>query len=330
VNINLLLSLSILLLILTGCSTPTSLPPVMQVQNTAAPTPEPPPAEPFRIIGYVSYGDVVAAIPFDRLTHINYAFLIPNSDGTFQPLINAWKLKDLVAQAHANDVKVLISVGGWGWDAQFEQVAASEEARATFVDEVMKIVDEYQLDGVDMDWEYPGPEPSSAQNNVLLMKELYDRLKPQGKLLTAAVAAHGSNSDGTLDEVFELVDFLNLMAYDGDGHASMDYAVQSLDYWSARGLPQQKMVLGVPFYSRPGEISYRKLVDADPAAAQQDEMDYFGRLNFYNGIPSIKAKTELALERASGIMIWTLAMDTFDDETSLLSAIYHTAYPAQP
>jgi chitinase len=49
----------------------------------------------------------------------------------FQPLINAWKLKDLVAQAHAKDVKVLISVGGWGWNAQFEQVAASEEARAT-------------------------------------------------------------------------------------------------------------------------------------------------------------------------------------------------------
>jgi chitinase len=134
-----------------------------------------------------------------------------------------------------------------------------------------------------MEWTWIGniPDPSSdsAENNVLLMRELYDRLKPQDKLLTAAVAAHGSNSDGTLDEVLELVDFLNLMAYDGEGHASMDYAIQSLDYWSGRGLPKEKMVLGVPFYSRPGEISYRKLVEADPAAAQQDEMDYYGRMN---------------------------------------------------
>jgi chitinase len=332
VKLNKILLLIAFVFILAGCAAPAAPVQLPTATDEPAPTatPEPPPSEPFRIIGYVSYGDVVAAIPFDKLTHINYAFLIPNDDGTFQPLINAWKLTDLVTQAHANGVKVLISVGGWGWDAQFEKVAASAEARAVFVREVMAIVDQYQLDGVDMDWEYPGPEPESAENNVLLMRELYAVLQPQGKLLTSAVVAHGSTGDGVLDEVFELVDFLNLMAYDGSGHAEMDYAVQSLDYWSRRGLPQEKTVLGVPFYSRPGEISYRKLVEADPTATQRDEIDYFGRINTYNGIPSMRAKTELALERASGIMIWTLAMDTFDDETSLLTAIYQTVYPSQP
>jgi chitinase len=324
-----LLPFILILLILVGCAAPAQ-PTTSPESPTGTAKPEPIPTEPFRIIGYVSYGDVVAAIPFEKLTHINYAFLIPNNDGTFQPLINAWKLKDLVNQAHGNEVKVLISVGGWGWDAQFETVAASAETRDVFVREVMKIVAEYNLDGVDMDWEYPGPEPESAENNVLLMRALYDELKPQDKLLTAAVVAGGSTGDGVLDEIFDLVDFLNLMAYDGSGHASMEYAIQSLNYWSERGLPPEKTVLGVPFYSRPSEISYRKLVEADPTATQRDEIDYYGRLNTYNGIPSMIAKTQLALERASGIMIWTLTMDTFDDETSLLTAIYQTANPSQP
>ncbi|HSV85031.1 MAG TPA: glycosyl hydrolase family 18 protein [Levilinea sp.] len=328
------LILAILLLALAGCAAPPAAvseqPPPDQPAAQATATMEPVQTEPFRIIGYFSYGDIVATVPFDKLTHINYAFLIPNDDGTFQPLINSWKLHDLVEQAHAHGVKVLISVGGWGWDAQFEKAAASAETRAVFVREVMSIVAAYNLDGVDMDWEYPGPEQESAENNVLLMRALYDELQPQGKLLTAAVVAYGAAGDGVLHEVFELVDFLNLMAYDGPQHATMEYAVQSLDYWSGRGLPQEKLVLGVPFYSRPGGISYRKLVEADPAAAQQDELDYFGQLNRYNGIPTMRAKTKLAIERASGVMIWTLAMDTFDEETSLLAAIYQTAYPAQP
>jgi GH18 family chitinase len=330
------LLLAILLLALAGCAAPA--PPAMVAKqptpDPAAPqataTPEAAQTQPFRIIGYFSYGDVVAAVPFDKLTHINYAFLIPNEDGTFQPLINSWKLHDLVEQAHAHGVKVLISVGGWGWDAQFETMAASAESRAVFVREVMSIVAEYNLDGVDMDWEYPGPEPASAENNLLLMRALYHELQAQGKLLTAAVVAYGPTGDGVLDEVFELVDFLNLMAYDGPQHATLEYAVQSLDYWSGRGLPPEKLVLGVPFYSRPGGISYRRLVEADPAAAQRDEMDFFGQINRYNGIPTMRAKTRLAMERASGIMIWTLAMDTFDDETSLLNAIYQTANPARP
>jgi GH18 family chitinase len=117
------------------------------------------------------------------------------------------------------------------------------------------------------------------------------------------------------------MDFVNLMAYDGDGHGSMTQAEQSLDYWTARGLPAAKMVLGVPFYSRPSEISYSKIVEQDPAAAQADSIDYFGTENVYNGIPTMQAKTRLAMQRASGVMFWTLDHDA-QGELSLLTAIY--------
>ncbi len=321
--------------LLTGCAAPST----SQAQSKAVPTmtsspaptpaptptPEPPP---FRIVGYVGYGDVLELIPFDRLTHINYAFLIPNADGTFQDMPNAWKLKDISTSAHAQGVKVLISVGGWGWDDQFEQMAAVPATRQVFVDGLRDFVAEYDLDGVDIDWEYPGPATASAENFVTLMGQLREMLAPQGKLLTAAVAASGSNGAGIRPEVFDLVDFLNIMAYDGPGvnHSSYEYALEALTYWSERGLPPEKTVLGVPFYSRPGEAAYKKLVQVDPAAANSDQWVYNGQMNYYNGLQTMRKKTELAMQRASGIMIWTVAYDA-GGEDSLLTAIYQTAHP---
>jgi GH18 family chitinase len=275
----------------------------------------------FRIIGYVTDGGVTASEDqVAALTHLNYAFALPQPDGTLLDLANPWKLDAYVQTAHAHGVKVLISVGGWGWDAEFEQLAATPESRGRFVEAVTGLVTEHGLDGADIDWEYPDPGASSTAFSEL-MSELRAALPPDA-LLTAAVAALGRNADGVADDVFEQVDFLNLMAYDGGGpqHAPLSYAEETLAYWSARGLPADQSVLGVPFYSRPAEVSYRDLVDADPDAALADEIDFHSVPVNYNGPATIGLKTRLAMERASGLMIWTVTDDT-SDETSLLRAI---------
>ena len=104
---------------------------------------------------------------------------------------NGWKLKQIVGTAHQHDVRVSISVGGWGWDAQFEEMAANPESRSAFVQNLKAFVDEYQLDGADIDWEYPDPGQSS-QNFLALIKEL--RVAMPDKLLTTAVVAYGDNN----------------------------------------------------------------------------------------------------------------------------------------
>jgi len=282
----------------------------------------------FRIVGYV--GDVdgtVDQIQFGKLTHINYAFLTPNADGSTAELANPSKLDEIVACAHAAGVKVLISVGGWGWDTQFENFTPDPVVRATFVRRLAEFVVAHSLDGVDIDWEYPDPGASAA-HYLALMKELRMAL-PRPALLTAAVVAQGPTGEGILPDVFPLVDFVNVMAYDGPGpsHSPFSYAEESLAYWSGRGLPKDKMVLGVPFYSRPVEVPYRKLVATSAAAPNADQLDYLGTTVNYNGIATIKAKTELAMSRASGIMAWSLAQDT-TDATSLLAAIDDTVRAA--
>jgi GH18 family chitinase len=196
----------ILLALVAGCDRGAPSTPVASVEHTptaqpVAPSPTPELAVPaFRIVGYVTDGGIVASPEqIARLTHINYAFALPKADGTLLGPANKWKLEQYVDTAHAQGVKVLISVGGWGYDPQFEQLAAAPETRATFVAEVMRLVDDYNLDGADIDWEYPDAGESS-RNFTTLMNELRAELDARGKLLTAAVVALGPTAEGVAAE----------------------------------------------------------------------------------------------------------------------------------
>ena len=284
-----------------------------------SPSPSPPS---FIILAYATDGIFANIIPYDKLTHINYSFLTPKADGTFIPINNGWKLKQIVKDARQHNVKVSISVGGWGWDAQFEELASDPETRSAFVRNLKSFVEEYGLDGVDMDWEYPDLGPSS-QNFLALIREL--RTAMPDKLLTTAVVSYGDdNGLGVPDESFELFDFVNIMTYDGPDHATMEQFERGLSYWSERGLPKEKIVMGAPFYGDPN-LPYYKIVEADPRAAQADTFDYYGTAYHYNGIPTIQAKTRIAMEKAGGMMFWALDHDS-QGELSLVNAIYEAVH----
>ncbi|MBP2477856.1 GH18 family chitinase [Crossiella equi] len=281
----------------------------------------------FRSVGYQpSWSGNVNSIQYRKLTHINYAFALPNANGTLQAIPDPNKLRSLVSQGHANGVKVSLAIGGWndGNDSAFEALARSANTRATFVNAVVNTINQYSLDGVDIDWEYPDPG-ASGTNFTALMRELSAALKPKGKLLTAAVVSGGNTANGVQPAVFGVVDFLNIMAYDGGSpHAGYQWSIDSLNGWKARGLPKEKAVLGVPFYSRPNYLTYSQIVAMDPANAQKDCIQASGAQQCYNGIPTIKRKTQWAKANAGGIMNWELSQDT-TGATSLVSAIFDAA-----
>jgi chitinase len=300
---------------LISCAAPTATP-----APTMTPTPAPPP---FRIVAYATEGIVEALIPYDKLTHINYSFLTPKDDGTFNTISNGWKLDNIVKNGHQQNVKVLISVGGWGWDKEFETVAADPTLRMEFVKNLKAFVELHQLDGVDIDWEYPDPGQSSL-NFLALIRDI--RTAMPDKLISAAVVAYGdSHGLGIPPETFEYMDYVVVMAYSGKDHGTMDQFNKGVAYWNARGLPQNKLVIGLPFYSEPGGVSFAKLVKNDPASAQSDTSKYLGATEYYNGIPTIQIKTRFALEHAGGVAFWTLDMDA-QGELSLVNAIYQTVH----
>lgn len=270
----------------------------------------------FKVIGYLpDWGDV-NSVQYSKLTHINYAFVLPNTNGSLA-IGNPAVLSAMVTAAHKNSVKALAAIGGGDGSANFVVLAANAQVRTTFVNAVMAMVAAYNLDGVDIDWEYPVKNVSDA-NYANLMQELSTALHAKGKLLSTAVT--GSYGDYILPRVFGYIDFMNIMAYDEApvDHSTLDIATRSLAHWIGLGLSPAKAILGVPFYGRSVDnaLTYADLI-SQGANPNNDNFNGFG----YNGKVTISNKAQLVInQNAGGMMIWQLAGDA-TGTNSLLSVI---------
>ncbi len=293
-----------------------------------------PPAK--KVVAYVpNWVDLEAfskTISYDKLTHINIAFENP-VDESGKLSFNKGNTT-LIAKAHARKVKVLVSIGGGSASSDetmrnryFDLIRDGK--RAGFVNKIVAYVTRHGLDGVDVDLE----GPAINGNYGKFIRDLSDALKPRKLLLTAALS-EGYGGDKVPDSVFKQYDFLNIMAYDATGywdpdrpgqHSSLPFAKSCVKYWVGRGLPKAKAVLGVPFYGYGfGEAfnkdgySYAAIVEKYPGA---ENLDQVGNTIWYNGIPTIQAKTQHVLdENLGGVMIWSLDQDA-KGKKSLLSAI---------
>jgi GH18 family chitinase len=287
----------------------------------------------FVVIGSFQKGANESTIQYDYLTYLNYADIFPTASGglTNYTSGNIEQLKRVVAAAHSKGVKVTIAVGGWnnGNETAFETMAGSSTARTAFVKNLADFVTTYNLDGANIDWEFPS-NTTEAGNFTLLMAELTAKLHGLGKVLTVSVStSYGSSIS---DSVLNNVDLVRLMSYDkaccGSPHSSYDQAVSDLTYWKNRGVPKSKLVLGIPFYGRKTwteAVSYKEIVALDPTAPYKDENGY-ENVNgyYYNSIPTVKSKTELASDQAGGVMVWAVDFDA-SGVSSLLKAIYDSA-----
>lgn len=293
----------------------------------------------FRVVGYYPswQPDATDKIRYDIVTHVVYAFAIPTEEGGLMPLDNPQTAETIIAEAHEADRKVLLAVGGWSYEdipleSTFVEATNTAEKRTALVQAIVEMCEEYGFDGIDMDWEHPRLDGTVEVQYEAFMLELAEALHGKGKLLTSAVIS-GVMSNGMIyydaaahtDAVLEAVDWIHVMAYDGgDGsaHSTYEFAQASAAYWvKYRNVPATKVVLGVPFYGRPSWATYETLLAADPEAANNDTTVYNGTTVWYNGMETIKKKTEFAMENLGGIMIWELSQDTTDLEKSLLTAI---------
>jgi chitinase len=262
------------------CGLPTaSARPGAQTRPAAPPRPA--------VIGYVFAQDTTldpALIDADKLTHINYAFANIR-DGRvvegFAHDADNYRLLTGLRRSHPH-LKFLVSVGGWTWSGGFSDAALTPDSRRRFVSSAVDFVRAHDLDGFDVDWEYPGQpgygnthRAEDRETFTALMAELRAALDKEGAahgrtyLLTFAAGASPSFIEHTeLAKVQSSVDFVNLMTYDFrvadvDGvaghHANLfdvpaDAKQRSADRavreFLAAGVPAGKLVMGVPFYGR--------------------------------------------------------------------------------
>lgn len=283
------------------------------------------------IIAYQpSWAFDLSRIHWEKLSKIIYSFALPDFDGSMT-ISQPHQLAALRAAADNTQTEVWLAIGGWdighggGNDAAWSAIMVEPALLSRFKSEILTAVQTYDLDGIDVDWEWPSNSTQQAQF-LQLMQELYDMLDPLGVKLSTAVVSRGANGNFIDSRVFDLVEYINIMAYDDNwpwdnSHSDMNIANAALDYWvNQRQLPREKAILGVPFYcrDRTNFIAYKDIL----ARGGDANSDIFEGCH-YNGLTTMQAKAELALARAGGIMFWELSQDV-QDHRSLLTRIYDT------
>ena len=228
-----------------------------------------------------------ANIPYDKLTHICHAFLLPGADGSL-PVPGGFLEASLIPSAHAHGVKVLVSVGGASGSANFSAIAADATARANFVAQVKAFLLANSYDGVDLDWEFP--QSTADRNNLTaLVQALRTGFgaspNPHPEWLISGAYSwttyYGQYYD--LTALAPLVDFFNLMTYDfhgpwstvsghnaplypATGDTSGSSTMGALNYFmGTRGVPASKVNFGLPFYGY--DFPTAALNDACPTCA---------------------------------------------------------------
>ncbi len=269
---------------------PTPKTPLTTVTPVPAVTPIPIAPE-TKIIGYYAAwaaysGYTPDKIDATKLTHINYAFANIGSDLKIElgyPDVDESNLTGLNALKEMNpNLKVMIAVGGWSWSGSFSDAALTDASRTAFANSCVDFLIRYELDGIDIDWEYPVSggvstnirRPEDKTNFTLLMHKLREKLDAQeavdGKqyiLSFAGAAGSWYLNNIESNKLLQYVDYVNLMTYDLHGSwdryadfnaplynnndSSPQYKIsvdQSVRTWLAAGLPADKLIMGVPFY----------------------------------------------------------------------------------
>ena len=209
------------------------------------------------------------------LTHINYAhgrFKNPSTGDGGIVITESSKvpIKTVIDLKKQNPkLKVMLMIGGWGGHADgFSMMARNADKRAEFCHSVKELLEKHQLDGVDIDWEYPtqsadnetGCDPSDTRNFNIVLKQLRDSLGT-GKIMSFASSSSAKYVDWP--NAIKYLDYVNVMTYDmgaaPKGHNSPLFRSSTFDQRSCdesielhlkAGVPLDRQVMGIPFYGK--------------------------------------------------------------------------------
>lgn len=310
---------------------------VVQAQGSsgcACQIPDGPPNPHPYLVGYLGvyknldWGAVAKTLDFTRMTHLNLAFINPplcspscsaQSDMTLagNASLTDDALTAIIGAAHAHGTKVLISIGGDGGDRRIMQFY-NAGLSAPLVDAIDAYITRHGIDGVDVDIEQP---KQMGVPFTTFVRTLVAKLRPKGKLVTAAVAQY--IQAGAEDDVLPLFDIVNVMVY-----GSYERSVADMAWWAnVKQVPKEKLTLGIGFHNYSTILANYPnawAVDTVGGGAYRD-----GAVITYQGEATVARETQLSAQYG-GAMIWELTQDDPASPHSLLKVIQTNLDPAAP
>lgn len=278
-----------------------------------------PGSEVFRIAGYLPDYRSFDAVKTGGLTDLIVFSAQPTESGDIDlSRLAKTNWAELREAKQKQKFRLILCIGGWERSTHFGKVAASEKLRHNFVTTAKRLCVEKQLDGIDLDWEHPH-DAQEQDAYAMLLQDLQQALHPAGRSVSITMAAW----QVLPRRAFELVDWIQVMAYDHPGrHSTFENAQSDIDKLIQAGAPRHKILLGLPFYGRAIEraqpaLTYHEIVAKFRPGRAVDEIEGI----YFNGPAMIQRKTYYALQsRLAGVMIWELGQDA-RGEDSLLNTI---------
>ncbi|KAH8814693.1 endochitinase [Flagelloscypha sp. PMI_526] len=237
----------------------------------------------------------VTKLTWAKYDHISYAFAEPTPDPSKLSLENSGDeyLSTFVEAAHKHNTTASVSIGGWGGSKYFSSAVGSAENRTAFSKALTDLVEKYDLDGIDFDWEFPNSisggcnihSNDDVPNFITFIQDFRKSDKGSSLILSAAVFNTPYNDSSSppkpmtdLKAFGEPLDFISIMNYDvwnswasnagpnaplNDTCASQKRgsAVSAVNLWTAAGIPAEKIVLGIPYYGRSFPVRKSDAID---------------------------------------------------------------------
>lgn len=284
----------------------------------------------FRVSVYANVDTPPESIPYERIDGVVLAFINPADDcGGFSETEFPWA-QEIVRRARAQEANgrkiiVTFAIGGGGNDianGRLESIASNEGCRKQFAGQVAEILSKNDLNGVNLDWEFP--KPSSLGNYTLLIKALRESIGT--KILSIAIYDDSGKEDASgrlTKDVFPFVDYYMVMAYLAPRNDAIKGWINPP--WN---LPKSKLRLGLAFFGDPDDggpgVGYNKLLGTVPPAQVNACGDQVGIFKI-NGLRLTRELTRFAMtEKLGGITAWELGQDRTDG-ISLLNAASETS-----
>ena len=295
----------------------------------------------FNIIAYYSRGpEQVDSLPAEKLTHIIFSFChLKGNRLTVDNARDTTTIRKLVDLKKRNpDLKVILSLGGWGGCETCSDVFSTKEAIREFSRSVLDLSRSFKTDGLDLDWEYPAIEgypghpykPQDKDNFTYLVQDLRKTLGKKFELSFAVGGFQKALEETTdWDAVMKEVDRVNIMSYDlingystVTGHhtalyntpAQKESTHNAVEYLARIGVPRDKMVIGAAFYARVWEnvpAQDNGLYQSGKFKMGVDYRDFPSKLEGFNRYWDDTAKAPYAYHPGQKLFA------TFDDKRSI-------------